>query len=74
MPVSLSDFFFGAFKWGAGPSDPIDLAPELVHLVASGKVRPGFIVSDVINIEQAPEAYARFERQDATKVVISFDW
>ena len=30
-------------------------------------------VSDVINIEDAPEAYARFERHDATKVVIAFD-
>lgn len=70
---SLSGFFFGEFKWEAGPSDPIALGPELVRLVASGKARPGFIVSDVINIEDAPEAYARFERHDATKVVIAFD-
>lgn len=70
---SLSDFFFGEFKWEAGPSDPIGLGPELVRLVASGKARPGFIVSDVINVEDAPEAYARFERHDATKVVIAFD-
>lgn len=71
--LSLSDFFFGEFTWGAGPSKPIDLAPELVHLVVSGKARPGFIVSDVINIEHAPEAYARFERHNATKFVIAFD-
>ncbi|RJE23291.1 Alcohol dehydrogenase GroES-like domain protein [Aspergillus sclerotialis] len=70
---SLSDFFFGEFTWGAGPSKPVGLAPDLVHLVASGKARPGFIVSDVINIEDAPEAYARFERHNATKVVIAFD-
>jgi threonine dehydrogenase-like Zn-dependent dehydrogenase len=69
----LSDFFFGEFKWGAGPSKPIDLAPQLVHLVASGKARPGFIVSDVISIEDAPDAYARFERHEITKVVIAFD-
>lgn len=73
VDFSLADFFFGEFTWGAGPSDPIDLAPELVRLVASGKARPGFIVSDVINIEDAPDAYARFERHDATKVVIAFD-
>lgn len=70
---SLSDFFFGEFKWEAGPSNPIDLAPELLHLVASGKASPGFVVSDVVGIEDAPEAYARFERHDATKVVIAFD-
>ncbi|KAK4864663.1 hypothetical protein LT330_009658 [Penicillium expansum] len=69
---SLTDFFFGEFKWGAGPSKPIDLAPQLLHLISEGKARPGFIVSDVIDIEDAPDAYARFERHDATKVVISF--
>jgi threonine dehydrogenase-like Zn-dependent dehydrogenase len=70
---SLTDFFFGEFTWGAGPSKPIDLAPQLLHLVAQGKARPSFIVGDVIDIEEAPEAYARFERHDTTKVVINFD-
>ena len=69
----LADFFAGAFKWETGPSDPIKLAPELVHLVASGQARPGFIVGDVINIEDAPDAYARFERRNVTKVVIDFE-
>jgi threonine dehydrogenase-like Zn-dependent dehydrogenase len=73
LTFSMSDFFFGEYKWEAGPSNPIELAPKLVHLVASGKAKPGFIVSDVINIEDAPEAYARFERHETTKVVISFD-
>ncbi|RYP83252.1 hypothetical protein DL769_001448 [Monosporascus sp. CRB-8-3] len=70
---SVSDFFFRELKWGAGPSKPIDLAPELAHLVGSGRARPGFLVSDVISIEEAPEAYARFERRETTKVVIAFD-
>ncbi|RYP64516.1 hypothetical protein DL770_009181 [Monosporascus sp. CRB-9-2] len=70
---SMSDFFFRELKWEAGPSRPIDLAPELTHLVASGRARPGFLVSDVISIEEAPEAYARFERRETTKVVIAFD-
>ncbi|RYP34408.1 hypothetical protein DL767_004277 [Monosporascus sp. MG133] len=70
---SMSDFFFRELKWEAGPSKPIDLAPELTHLVASGRARPGFLVSDVISIEEAPEAYARFERRETTKVVIAFD-
>lgn len=73
VDFSLAQFFYGEFTWGAGPSKPIDLAPELLHLVTSGKARPGFIVSDVINIEDAPEAYARFERHNTTKVIISFD-
>ena len=73
MNFSLSDFFFGELKWQAGPSDPIGLAPELLALVASGVASPGFIVSDVISIEDAPEAYRRFERHEIVKAVIAFD-
>jgi threonine dehydrogenase-like Zn-dependent dehydrogenase len=73
MDFSLADFFFNELSWQAGPSDPIGLAPELVALVASGVARPGFIVSDVINIQDAPEAYKRFERHEITKAVIAFD-
>jgi threonine dehydrogenase-like Zn-dependent dehydrogenase len=73
MDFSLADFFFNELSWQAGPSDPIGLAPELVALVASGVARPGFIVSDVISIEDAPEAYKRFERHEITKAVIAFD-
>jgi len=73
MNFSLADFFFTQLSWRAGPSDPIGLAPELVALVASGVARPGFVVSDVISIEDAPEAYRRFERHEITKAVIAFD-
>jgi threonine dehydrogenase-like Zn-dependent dehydrogenase len=73
MEFSLTDFFFNELKWQAGPADPIGLAPELVALVASGVANPGFIFSDVINIEDAPEAYRRFERHEIVKAVIAFD-
>lgn len=71
--LSLADFWGGGFRWGAGISRPLDLAPQLLHLVASGAAKPGFIVSDVIDIEDAPAAYARFNSRNATKVVINFD-
>jgi threonine dehydrogenase-like Zn-dependent dehydrogenase len=51
----------------------VALAPQPLQLVASGKARPRFIVSDVIDIEDAPNAYARFNSHDATKVIINFD-
>lgn len=73
MSFSLSDFFFNELRWQAGPSKPIELAPELVALVSSGVASPGFIVSDVISIEDAPGAYRRFERHELTKAVIAFD-
>ena len=73
MSFSLADFFTNELTWQAGPSDPIGLAPELVALVSSGVAHPGFIVSDTISIEDAPEAYRRFERHEITKAVIAFD-
>ena len=73
VAFSMRNVLFGEFTWGAGPSDPIELAPQLIQLVSSGRASPGFIVSDVINIEEAPEAYARFERHELQKIVIAFD-
>lgn len=73
MEFSLADFFFNELTWQAGPSDPIGLSPELVALVAAGVAKPGFVVSDVIGIEDAPEAYRKFERHEITKAVIAFD-
>lgn len=49
---------------------PLQVASELVPLVASGRAKPSFIVSSVIDIEEAPEYYARFSRREETKVII----
>lgn len=51
---------------------PLQMASELVPLVRSGRAKPSFIVSSVIDIEEAPEYYARFSRREETKVVIRF--
>lgn len=49
---------------------PLQVASEVVPLVRSGRAKPSFIVSSVIDIEEAPEYYARFDRREETKVVI----
>ncbi|KAK3117023.1 hypothetical protein LTR53_001977 [Teratosphaeriaceae sp. CCFEE 6253] len=72
IPFSLASFFVGEYSWRAGPSNPMALAPRLVQLVASRRVAPGFIVEDEIGIEDAADAYARFERHETVKVVIKF--
>ncbi|CAN9308025.1 unnamed protein product [Alternaria alternata] len=46
------------------------VASELVPLITSGRAHPSFIVSSIIDIEDAPEYYARFSRREETKVVI----
>ncbi|KAJ3543583.1 hypothetical protein NM208_g2303 [Fusarium decemcellulare] len=73
---SLSDFNIGSvFEKGlqvqGGVVLPLQgVAQELVPLVASGKAKPSFIVSSIIELEDAPEYYARFNRHEETKVVI----
>jgi threonine dehydrogenase-like Zn-dependent dehydrogenase len=71
----LNDFDIGqAFEKSiavdGGVVLPLQVASELVPLVASGRAKPSFIVSSVIDIEEAPEYYARFSRREETKVVI----
>ncbi|KAI9367552.1 GroES-like protein [Aspergillus egyptiacus] len=51
---------------------PLQVAGELVPLIAEGKAHPGFVVSSVIGIEEAPEYYGRFNRTEESKVVIGF--
>ncbi|KZF23104.1 GroES-like protein [Xylona heveae TC161] len=67
-----SDFFNKGLRFQAGGVDPKHLAPQLVELIESGKARPSFIVSSIIDIAQAPEYYRRFDQHQETKVVIQF--
>lgn len=73
---SLSDFGIGtvfgkALRVQGGVVLPLQgVAQELVPLVASGKAKPSFVVSSIIDLEEAPEYYSRFNRHEETKVVI----
>ncbi|RDW89923.1 Alcohol dehydrogenase protein [Aspergillus mulundensis] len=51
---------------------PLQVAGEIVPLINSGQAHPGFIVTSVIGIEEAPEYYQRFNRTEESKVVIGF--
>jgi glutathione-independent formaldehyde dehydrogenase len=45
----------------------------LRNLIIAGRAKPGFIVTDRINIEDAPRAYKEFDkREDLVKAVIKF--
>ncbi|KAL1626440.1 hypothetical protein SLS56_006844 [Neofusicoccum ribis] len=73
ISISMSDFFSKGLSMRSGAVDPKLVAPELVSLISSGKAQPGFIKSAEISIEEAPEYYARFNRQEELKVYIHFD-
>lgn len=69
---------FGAL-WNNGVSIGTGQAPIknyhnlLRDLIINGKARPSFIVSDRIGIDDAPDAYAEFDRRDEViKPVIKF--
>ncbi|KAI0098993.1 alcohol dehydrogenase [Hypoxylon sp. NC0597] len=64
--------FVKAVQVNGGIVLPLQVAHELIPLVASGKAKPSFIISSLIDIEQAPEYYARFNRREESKVVIKF--
>lgn len=70
--VDVRNLFTRGFSVRGGISSPLSLGTEMLNLIAAGKVRPSSIVSATINIEQAPEYYARFDRREETKVVIEF--
>lgn len=68
----ITDFFSKALSFQSGPVDPKLFAPGLVDLISNGRAHPGFISSAVINIEDAPEYYERFNNLEEIKVYISF--
>ncbi|KAI9148720.1 GroES-like protein [Paramyrothecium foliicola] len=57
---------------GSGFVWPLATSSELVTLITNGIANPNFVTSDIINIEEAPEYFRRFERSEVTKVVIRF--
>ncbi|KAI9726671.1 MAG: hypothetical protein M1834_008936 [Cirrosporium novae-zelandiae] len=68
----MTSFFNKGLTFRAGGVDPKAIASELVDLIASGRAEPSFIISSEIDIEDAPEYYARFDEHLETKVVIRF--
>jgi threonine dehydrogenase-like Zn-dependent dehydrogenase len=44
----------------------------LLELVKSGRAKPGFVFSSIIDIEEAPKGYRRFSDHLETKVMIKF--
>jgi threonine dehydrogenase-like Zn-dependent dehydrogenase len=68
----FGDYFGKALSMNVGPVNPFTNANELVNLIHSGRSRPSFVVTTEIRIEDAPEAYARYERHEQGKTVIRF--
>ncbi|KAF2874579.1 hypothetical protein BDV95DRAFT_604744 [Massariosphaeria phaeospora] len=70
----MTEFWSKLLSIKSGFVQPLELAPKLLALIMSGRARPGFVVSSVIGIEEAAEAYRAFDEGKETKVVIKFPW
>lgn len=74
ITIPFSAFWTKGIRIQGGAVDPKLVAPMLVQLVKSGRVKPGFIVSAEVGIEEAPRMYERFDKYLETKVIIRFPW
>ncbi|GAD92799.1 hypothetical protein BC1G_09493 [Paecilomyces variotii No. 5] len=72
MTFPIANFFTQGLRLQSGTVDPLNAMPTLTRLIANGQASSGFIVSSVINIEEAPAYYRRFNNHEELKVVIQF--
>jgi glutathione-independent formaldehyde dehydrogenase len=75
FPFSIAEFFDKGITMGSGQAPVKKYNEYLRDLIVNGKAKPSQIVSHRIQIEQAPEAYKKFDQriEGYTKVLIKFD-
>ena len=67
------DLWSKAVKIGTGQTPVKQLHVHLRNLIINGKAKPSFIISDRIDIEDAPQTYREFDlRDNVVKPVIRF--
>jgi glutathione-independent formaldehyde dehydrogenase len=74
-PFPVAEFFDKAVTMGGGQAPVKRYNEYLRHLIVTGRAKPSKIVSHHIRIDQAPEAYEKFDKRidGYTKVLIRFD-
>ncbi|KAK6391157.1 hypothetical protein LTR81_026795 [Elasticomyces elasticus] len=68
----ISDFWLKGLSYRAGVVDPKPLADKLLSLIPNDRAFPNVISSSVIDIEQTPEYYKRFDAKEEIEVHIRF--
>ncbi|KAH8433194.1 glutathione-independent formaldehyde dehydrogenase [Aspergillus melleus] len=74
VPFPIGTFFQKSLHFRVGAIYPPDYASALLALIHTGQARPSSIISSFVDIEEAPQAYRRFNDHQETKVVIRFPW
>ncbi|HET9094880.1 MAG TPA: glutathione-independent formaldehyde dehydrogenase [Solirubrobacteraceae bacterium] len=72
LTIDWGTFFTKGLHLGCGQANVKAYNRELRDLIHAGKVRPGWIVSHHLPLDEAPEAYGHFDARDEgwTKVVL----
>lgn len=75
LTFPMTAFWQKSLSMKGGIVDVLKYAPMLFELVTTGVARPGFIVSkEYVGLDQAAEAYRRFDEHLETKVLFKFPW
>ncbi len=74
FPFSLAEFFDKGITMGSGQAPVKKYNEYLRDLIVNGKSKPSQIVSHRISIDEAPDAYDKFDQRidGYTKVLIKF--
>jgi glutathione-independent formaldehyde dehydrogenase len=74
-PFSLAEFFDKGITMGSGQAPVKKYNEYLRDMIVNGKAKPSKIVSHHINIDEAPDAYEKFDKriEGYTKILIKFD-
>lgn len=72
IQLAVSGLFKKYPQVRSGVIDSALIAPKLIEMISKGKARPSFIVSSIIDVNEAPQFYERASQHLETKVVIKF--
>jgi glutathione-independent formaldehyde dehydrogenase len=75
FPFSLAEFFDKGITMGSGQAPVKKYNEYLRDMIVNGKAKPSQIVSHHIQIDEAPDAYDKFDKriEGYTKILIQFD-
>lgn len=70
--VNLGRFFEKGLRMGTGQANVKSYNRQLRDLIIEGRAEPGFVVSKEVPLDEAPDAYQRFDRREDgySKVVL----
>jgi threonine dehydrogenase-like Zn-dependent dehydrogenase len=74
ITIDMGSFWGKRLSLRSGGVDALELTGMLAELIQTGVAHPGFVFSEVVGIEDAPAAYARFDQHLTEKVAIHFPW